>query len=68
MGCRMLTVPRKNRNMHHLRKVESSLKTLEKVTAEILRALESILVKVFLFGVFLYGLYQLFVAIIRVRG
>jgi len=68
MGSRVLTVPRKNRNIQHLRNVESWLKTLEKVTPEILRALESILVKVVLFGIFLYGLYQLSVAVFRAHG
>lgn len=68
MGFRTLTGPRKKRNVQHLRNVESWLKTLEEVTPEILRAVESILVKVILFGIFLYGLYQLFLGVIRAHG
>jgi hypothetical protein len=45
--------------VQHLRNVEGWLKTLEEVTPEILQSVESILVKLVLFGVFLYGLWAL---------
>ena len=68
MGLRTLIAPRKKREVQHLRNVESWLKAVEHVTPGILRAVESILVKLFLFGIFLYGLCQLFLAVIRAHG